>query len=64
MRCLPMRWYSQRHAGSGHTDAIHCVRRCAALRSADLPFVDCDYFDVIMRVGRPMGRGTRLRRAR
>ena len=30
---------------------------------ADLPFIS-DYFDVIMRVSRPMGGGPRFRRAR
>jgi hypothetical protein len=28
------------------------------------PFEDCDYFDVIMRIGRPIRRGARLRRTR
>jgi hypothetical protein len=28
------------------------------------PFKDSDYFDVIMRIGRPMGRMTRFRRAK
>ena len=28
----------------------------------DPPFVDSDYFNVVMRVGRPKGRATRLRR--
>jgi len=30
----------------------------------DAPFEGIDYFDVIMRVGRPMGRGARSRRGR
>ena len=30
----------------------------------DLPIVDSDYFNVIMRVGRPLGVGARFRRAR
>ena len=51
------------NAGSGHTDANTVCALCG-VAIADLPFVDCDYFDVIMRVGRPTGRGTRLRRAR
>ena len=51
------------NAGSGHTDANTVCALCG-VAIADLPFVDCDYFDVIMRVGRHMGRGTRLRRAR
>jgi hypothetical protein len=39
---------------------------CASCRMTllDAPFEGIDYFDVIMRVGRPMGRGARLRRAR
>jgi hypothetical protein len=28
------------------------------------PFKNSDYFDVIMRIGRPMGRMTRFRRAK
>ena len=30
----------------------------------DLPVVDSDYLNVVMRVGRPPGRGARFRRAR
>ena len=30
----------------------------------DMPFVDGDYFNVVMRVGRPPGRVARFRRAR
>ena len=48
-------------ASTGGIDANIVCALCG-MTIADLPFVDSDYFDVIMRVGRPMGRGARFRR--
>ena len=48
-------------ARSCHTAAnITCELCGMAMR--DLPFVDSDYFNVVMRVGRPVGRVPRSRR--
>lgn len=49
--------------GSCHTSAdIMCLSCGTAM--PDLPFVDSAYFNVVMRVGRPLGHVARLRRAR
>jgi len=50
-------------AGSCNTYAKIGCELCG-IAMPELPFVDSDYFDVIMRVGRPIGREARLRRAR
>ena len=50
-------------ACAGHTDANTVCALCG-MSTADPPFVDSGYFDVIMRVGRPLGPGARFRRAR
>lgn len=50
-------------AGSCHTNANIGCELCG-IEMPDLPVVDSDYFDVIMRVGRPLGPGARFRRAR
>jgi hypothetical protein len=50
-------------AGSGRIDANTVCELCG-LTIPDLPVVDSDYFNVVMRVGRPPGRVTRFRRAR
>ena len=50
-------------ACAGRADANTVCALCG-VPIADLPLVDSNYFDVIMRVGRPMGRGARFRRAR
>ena len=49
-------------AGFGRVDAnIACVS--CGMTLTDSLFSDGDYYDVIMRVGRPVWRGARLRRA-
>jgi hypothetical protein len=50
-------------ASTGGTDANTACALCG-MTIADLSFVDHDYFDVLMRVGRPLGVGARFRRAR
>ena len=50
-------------AGSGRIDANTVCELCG-LTIPDLPVVDSDYFNVVMRVGRPPGRVTRFRRAK
>jgi len=50
-------------ASSSHSDANTVCELCG-LPKADLPVVDSDYFNVAMRVGRPLGRVARFRRAR
>jgi hypothetical protein len=50
-------------AGSYHTNANIACELCG-MTMPELPFVDSDYFNVVMRVGRPLGRVARLRRAR
>ena len=49
-------------AGVGRADANTVCASCGMTQVAS-PFEGCDYFDVIMRVGRPIWRGARLRRA-
>jgi len=49
-------------AGLGRVDANVACASCG-MTLADSPFSGGDYFDVIMRVGRPIWRGARLRRA-
>ena len=60
-RCDAIAWEGP--AGSCHTDANTVCALCGMNR-ADLPFVDSDYFNVAMRVGRPPGRVARFCRAR
>ena len=50
-------------AGSCHTNADIMCELCG-ITMPDLPFVDSDYFNVVMRIGRPLGHLARLRRAR
>jgi hypothetical protein len=50
-------------AGSCRTNANIACELCG-LMTPDLPVVDGDYFNVVMRVGRPLGRVARFRRAR
>jgi hypothetical protein len=50
-------------AGSCHTDANTICELCG-ITMLDLPFVDGDYFNVIMKAGRPLGHVARLRRVR
>ena len=50
-------------AGSGHITASIICELCG-MTMPDLPFVDSDYFNVVMRVGRPLGHVARLRRVR
>jgi hypothetical protein len=47
----------------GPADANSVCVLCG-MTIADLPFEGGDYFDVLMRVGRTMGRATRFRRTR
>ena len=49
--------------GSGHSHANIVCDLCG-IAMPDLPLVDNDYFNVVMRVGRPVGRAGRFRRAR
>ena len=49
-------------AGFGRADANTACALCR-MTLVDSPFSGGDYFDVIMRVGRPIWRGVRLRRA-
>ncbi|MGZ8387756.1 MAG: hypothetical protein ACXW3R_05910 [Rhodoplanes sp.] len=49
-------------AGFSRTDANTVCGFCGMTR-ADLPFEGGDYFDVLMRVGRPLRPGVRVRRA-
>ena len=49
-------------AGFGRADANTACASCGTTL-LDSPFSGGDYFDVIMRVGRPIWRGARLRRA-
>ena len=49
--------------GSCHTNASTMCALCD-IAMPSLPFVDSDYFNVVMRVGRPLGRVGRFRRAR
>lgn len=49
-------------AAPGRSDANVVCATCG-LTKLESPFDGCDYFDVIMRVGRPIGRPARLRRA-
>ena len=51
------------HAGSCHNNANTMCALCG-IAMPDLPVVDSDYFNVVMRVGRPLGRVARLRRVR
>ena len=46
----------------GWADANTVCASCG-MTQVDSPFIGGGYFDVIMRVGRPIGRGARLRRA-
>jgi hypothetical protein len=48
--------------GFGRIDANTVCASCG-MKLIDSPFSGGDYFDVIMRVGRPVWRGARLRRA-
>lgn len=50
-------------AGGGHANANTMCDLCG-MRMPDLPVVDSDYFNVVMRVGRPLGHVARFRRAR
>ena len=50
-------------AGSGHTNANIVCDLCG-MKMPNLPVVDDDYFNVVMRVGRHLGRVARFRRAR
>jgi hypothetical protein len=50
-------------ANSCHTDANTMCELCGMMMP-DLPFVDSDYFNVVMRVNSPLGRVVRFRRAR
>ena len=50
-------------AGSCHINANIACELCG-MTMPDLPFVDSDYFNVVMRVGRPLSRVARFRRAR
>ncbi len=50
-------------ACAGRTDANTVCVKCGMM-VVEPPFEDCDYFDVIMRVGRPLGRAAWLRRTR
>jgi hypothetical protein len=45
----------------GRADAKTVCTTCG-MTVVEPPFEDRDYFDVIMRIGRPVRRGTRLRR--
>ena len=49
-------------AGSCHTTANIMCELCR-MTMPNLPFVDSDYFNVVMRVGRPVGRVPRPRRS-
>ena len=49
-------------AGFGRIDANTACASCGMML-VDSPFSGSDYYDVIMRVGRPGWRGARLRRA-
>jgi hypothetical protein len=49
-------------AGFGRADANTACASCG-MTLVDSPLSGGDYFDVIMRVGRPIWRGARLRRA-
>jgi hypothetical protein len=49
-------------AGFGRADANTACASCG-VTLVDSPFSGGDYFDVIMRVGRPIWRGAGLRRA-
>jgi hypothetical protein len=48
-------------AGFGRVDANTVCTMCG-MTMPDLPVVDGDYFNVVMRVGRPHGRVARFRR--
>ena len=48
---------------SCHTNANIACELCGMMMP-DLPFMDSDYFNVVMRVGRPLGHVARFRRAR
>ena len=50
-------------AGCCHTKANTACTLCG-MTMPDLPVVDSDYFNVVMRVGRPLSRVARFRRAR
>ena len=50
-------------ASSCHTNANIMCELCG-IAMPDLPVVDDDYFNVVMRVGRPLGHVARFRRAR
>jgi hypothetical protein len=50
-------------ASSCHASANIMCELCGTAMP-DLPFVDNDYFNVVMRGGRPLGHVARLRRAR
>jgi ribosomal protein S27E len=49
-------------ADFGRADANTACASCG-MTLVDSPFSGGDYFDVIMKVGRPISRGARLRRA-
>ena len=51
------------NGSAGRADASTVCRTCG-MSVVEPPFEDRDYFDVIMRIGRPMRRGARLRRTR
>ena len=48
---------------AGRADANTVCAACGMM-VVEPPLEDRDYFDVIMRIGRPLRRGTRLRRTR
>ena len=50
-------------AGSCCTNASIVCALCG-IAMPDLPFVDSDYFNVVIIVGRPLGHVARFRRAR
>jgi hypothetical protein len=50
-------------AGSSHTNANIACALCG-MSMPDPPFVDSDYFNLVMKVGRPLGRVARFDRAK
>ena len=59
-RCDAIVWAEPK--GSCHTNASTECALCD-IAMPGLPFVDSDYFNVVMRVGRPLGPVARFRRA-
>lgn len=60
-RCDAIAFAEPADSNCSHTNVVCDL---CGIAMPDLPFVDNDYFNVVMRVGRPLRHGARFRRAR